>query len=211
MEVIRLFYDKHLGDNPEILYELRLAMELGQRTLLKGPTGSGKTVLIGEIARKILADEELTEDEKIYEGVVKLILSCPNVIQNRQNQSNQLVGAKSLTKGESITKDDRFISAVYDKTYIAAHEGDKIHLILDEAHKRVFDETYRATALSQVDECEKMAYSVTHVTATPRVLLHGVFEYDNISYVSQEIRKIITTLRILNSLLCQRLKESLYL
>ena len=173
MEIIKLHYDNHLSDNPEIAFELRCSMENGLRTLVKGPTGSGKTVTIGQIAHKIL-DDEFMLDKKEQS---KVVLSCPNVIQNKQNEHNELIGAKSFTKGEKL-ENKRFISAVYDKTYVAIKADEKVHLILDEAHKKVYDETYRSVALEQVELCEGNAFSVTHITATPNILLNGIYEYD---------------------------------
>ena len=140
MEIIKLHYDNHLSDNPEIAFEIRLAMESGLRTLVKGPTGSGKTVQIGQISHKILDDEFRSGEDQS-----KIVLACPNVIQNKQNEVNQLIAAKSFTKGENLGN-KRFISAVYDKTYVAINADEKVHLILDEAHKKVYDETYRSVA-----------------------------------------------------------------
>lgn len=172
MEIIKLHYDNHLSDNPEIAFEIRLAMESGLRTLVKGPTGSGKTVQIGQISHKILDDEFRSGEDQS-----KIVLACPNVIQNKQNEVNQLIAAKSFTKGENLGN-KRFISAVYDKTYVAINADEKVHLILDEAHKKVYDETYRSVALKQVELCEENAFSVTHITATPNILLNGIYEYD---------------------------------
>lgn len=172
MEIIELYYDKHLSDNPEIEHEIRTSMEMGLDILVKGPTGCGKTVLASEISHRILEDEKMFEEDQS-----KIILTCPNVIQNKQNESSPLVRAKSFTKGEKL-EGKRFISAVYDKSYVATEEGDKVHLIVDEAHKMIYDETYRAKALEQVGMCSDKAFSVTHITATPRVLLDGIFRYD---------------------------------
>lgn len=173
-EIITLEYDKHLSDNPEIKFHIRSSMEQGLRILVKGPTGSGKTVLIGQIAKDILEDEKRLKCEQS-----KIVLTCPNVIQNKQNQENKLIGAKSFTKGESL-EGKRFISAVYDKAYVAINADEKVHLILDEAHKRIYDETYRPVALDQVKQCEDNAFSSTHVTATPRVLMDGIYKYDKV-------------------------------
>ena len=183
MEIIKLHYDNHLSDNPEIAFELRCSIEAGLKTLVKGPTGSGKTVQIGQLAHKILDDES-----KSGEDQSKIILACPNVIQNRQNEKNELIAAKSFTKGENLGN-KRFISAVYDKTYVAINSEEKVHLILDEAHKKVYDETYRAVALKQVGLCEDNAFSVTHITATPNILLNGIYEYDK--YIICEPRSAI--------------------
>lgn len=172
MEIIKLQYDNYLADNPEIAFEIRCAIESGLKILVKAPTGSGKTVQIGQIAHKILEDEALSGEEQS-----KIILACPNVVQNKQNEQNQLVKAKSFTQGEQI-QGNKFISAVYDKTFLAIKGDEKVHLILDEAHKRIYDESYRAQALEQVDLSSENAYSVTHITATPRVLLEDMYKYD---------------------------------
>lgn len=183
MEIIKLQYENHLSDNPEIAFELRCSIEAGLKTMFRAPTGSGKTVIIGQISHKILKDELMCNEEQS-----KIVLACPNVIQNKQNQCNKLIGAKSFTKGESL-ENKRFISAVYDKAYVAINANEKVHLILDEAHKKVYDETYRSVALKQIELCEENAFSVTHITATPNILLNGIYEYDK--YIICEPKNII--------------------
>lgn len=174
METITMYYDKHIGDHPEILNTIRSFQDKGYKVLIKGPTGCGKTVAIAKVAHELIKDEKYLDDE--YRS--RTILGCPNVIQNKQNESHELIRAKSLTKGDKITEKDLFVSAVYDMTYLATESNRKHHLILDEAHKKVYDEEYRDSALEQVQLCEDDAASTIHITATPNILTTGLFNYD---------------------------------
>ena len=135
MKIKQLLYEEYIRERSEELKEIILKPG---NYLIEGVTGGGKTYAILNIFKEL---------SKIYKDRV-FIISCPNKIQNLQNQE---YGVVAIVGGKTIDQVYTTSSMVYDK---ARSLLEQYHLYKDYKTTLIIDEdgyisTYVPGAMSK--------------------------------------------------------------
>lgn len=138
------------------------------KSLLIAPTGIGKTTTIFNYC--LLCQEPN----------VKYVISCPNKIQNSQNE-NTFEGIQAIIKGVKINYDVNVYSVVYDRTHELVSslkdKGYKVILIIDEAHNLVYSKGFRKSAIKKLLKAEYEADKSFRTTATADTIINDKYDY----------------------------------
>ena len=188
MKLKQLLYEKFISEQSEALKKILLKPG---NFLIEGVTGGGKTYAILEIFREL---------SNIYKDRV-FIISCPNKIQNLQNQGN---GITAIVGGKVIDQVYTTSSMVYDKAkslleQYHLYKDYKITLIIDEAHQLIYSKNFRKKAINELLKLSEKCFNVIHLTATPGANLdcYSYDEYYQLKPIKENIN--INTFGIMKS------------
>lgn len=188
MKLQQLLYEKFISEQSEALKKILLKPG---NFLIEGVTGGGKTYAILEIFREL---------SNIYKDRV-FIISCPNKIQNLQNQGN---GITAIVGGKVIDQVYTTSSMVYDKAkslleQYHLYKDYKITLIIDEAHQLIYSKNFRKKAINELLKLSEKCFNVIHLTATPGANLdcYSYDEYYQLKPIKENIN--INTFGIMKS------------
>lgn len=188
MKIKQLLYEKYISEQSEALKEILLKPG---KFLIEGVTGGGKTYAILNTFKFL---------SSLYKDRV-FIMSCPNKIQNLQNQE---YGVTAIVGGKVINQVYTTSSMVYDKAtslleQYHLYKDYKITLIIDESHQLIYSKNFRKKAINELLKLSEKCFNVIHLTATPSANLdcYSYDEYYQLKPIKENIN--INTFGIMKS------------
>ena len=205
---LKEYQEKHVGQLKDKIDEF-LKLEASKLCVLKSPTGSGKTIMMAEMIKRLaenrndgkelafiwiavhrLHDQSKEKLEKYYEDLQAISCSYFEDLQDRQIQDGEILffNWQSINQENNIYIRDNEtefnLSRVVENTKNA---GRKIVLIIDESHHTADGEQSKKVI-------EKISPNITvEVSATPQIMNLDYIESVDIEEVKNEemIKKLI--------------------
>lgn len=162
-------YNQYISDEPSNIGVLRAALNSPDIKLIIAPTGAGKSSVILDEARKLVAEDK----------ECRVIIALPS--RALTLQMGNMNGVAKMIGGDSFDESSPVIATTYEKMFEveafingqrAEHKDGRVILILDEAHLLTTQHLFRNEAISRMIRCieSNLFDSVLLVTATPAPL-----------------------------------------